>query len=636
MNIENYLDKIFDNVDSNIILDSEQKNIVKNESNCLLVVAGAGSGKTTVISAKVKYLIDIKKVNPEEILVISFTNESVNDLKKQINDKFCLSIKIQTFHKLGLEIIGFDKKYRIVDNLENILKSYFFRDIYFTNDYLHYLEYLYTYIDCQNLNRIKIKDKKEYVFESLEEVSIYNFLKLNNISFKYRIVNFNNVNSEFVFYKNNTKIIVRYLKYLKRNKKKKYYYIDLVENTNVIKKLSIELFNLGFSDYFINNNDIIYNKFLSLCCSFINNYKVNYIDENYFNILNKKYMNNLQIIGFLKIVYKAYKYYKNYNIKNKIIDFNDIINDSIQILKNNNPLKYKYLIVDEFQDVSKNRLEIIKLLVYYGVNFMALGDDWQAIYGFAGSNVNLFTNFNKFIKNSNVLKISKTYRNSQQLIDIAGDFVMKNNCQLKKNLLSDKSLDYPINVYFYDDKINKNEVLYNLLYEFYKKNKGVKILLLGRYKHELYNLIDKNYFGIKNNKIVCLKAPINIDFLTVHSSKGLTYDEVIILNLDDDIYGFPSQVVDNYLLSILKEKDNFYLEEERRLFYVALTRTRNHNYIFSNIDKPSIYLLELIKNKNINIENLTNKKIKFNKMICLNCGYFSLKSNYCPNCKNKM
>ena len=632
----NYLDKIFDNIDSNIKLDNEQKMVVKDESQRLLVVAGAGSGKTTVISAKVKYLIDIKKVNPETILVISFTNESVNDLKKQINDKFCLPIRIQTFHKLGLEIIGFDKKYRIVDNLENILKSYFFRDIYFTNDYLNYLEYLYTYIDCQNLNRIKIKDKKEYVFGSLEEVAIYNFLKLHNISFKYRIVNFNNVNSEFVFYKNDNKIIVRYLKCLKRNRNKKYYYIDLIENSNVIIKLSDELFDLGFNHYSINDVDVIYNKFLSLCCSFINNYKVNYIDESYFNFLNKKYINDFQTVSFLKIVYNAYKYYTNYNKKNKIIDFNDIINNSILVLKKHNPLKYKYLIIDEFQDISKNRLEIVKLLINYGVNFIALGDDWQAIYGFAGSNVNLFTNFNKFIKNSNVLKISKTYRNSQELIDVAGNFVMKNKNQLKKKLISDKSLKYPINIYFYDDKINKNEILYHLICEIYNKNKTTKILLLGRYKHELYKLIDKKYFLIINNKIKCLKSSINIDFLTIHSSKGLTYDEVIILNLDDDVYGFPSQVVDNSLLSILKEEDNFYLEEERRLFYVALTRTKNYNYIFSNIDKPSIYLLELIKDKNVNIKNYTNKKIKFKKMICLNCGYFCFKSDNCPNCKNKM
>ena len=141
-----YLNNIFNEFNPNIKLDDEQKRVVLNDSKNSLIVAGAGSGKTTVISAKVKYLIDIKKIEPSKILVISFTRESVNDLKRQIIDGLRLEIIIQTFHKLALSIIGKNNSYKICDNLKNILSIYFLRDIYFTPDYLSYLNYLYTFV----------------------------------------------------------------------------------------------------------------------------------------------------------------------------------------------------------------------------------------------------------------------------------------------------------------------------------------------------------------------------------------------------------------------------------------------------------------------------------------------------------
>ena len=106
-------------IDKNIKLDTEQKQVIMNMSNNCLVVAGAGCGKTTLITVKAKYLVDVLNIDVKDILIISFTNESVNDLKQKINSEYHLDIDIKTFHKLGLEIIGKNKKIKIVDNLEN-------------------------------------------------------------------------------------------------------------------------------------------------------------------------------------------------------------------------------------------------------------------------------------------------------------------------------------------------------------------------------------------------------------------------------------------------------------------------------------------------------------------------------------
>ena len=636
--IEKYLDTIFEQANLNIKLDQEQKQVIlDNHENCL-VIAGAGSGKTTVISAKVKYLIDIKKVDPNNILVISFTKESVNDLKKQIINNLNLNINIETFHKLALEIIGKNQKFTICDNLENILNIYFSRDIYFTDYYLEYLEYLYTFFYKQNTNYYKIDN---YKVITLEEVAIINFLKLTNIKFKYEIVNFNQIISKFILYINNKKIIINYLKKDRKIIRKKANSFNIIKGTSILTTLKNILLKLDIFNYKImEDEDIEYRKFLSLCTSFINNYKVNYIDNQYLKKLKTKYINNYQLTLFITIITRALKYYTNHNQNNNIIDFNDIINQAVKKLKNISFTKYKYVIIDEFQDISKNRLEIIKLLSQNHSKIIAFGDDWQAIFGFAGSDVNLFINFPKIFRDCNILKISKTYRNSQQLINLAGNFIMNNNYQLKKQLLSDKTLFNPVIVYFYDKNNIKSELIYNIILEIINVNPSSRILILGRYKFSLKEIIDKKYFDIIDNKLVCLNLNVDITFLTAHASKGLTFDETIILDVNDNIYGFPSQIVDNYELQILKNEEKYYLEEERRLFYVALTRTKNHNYIISDIENPSIYLLELLKNKNIKNINLTKTKLKINKTICYNCGYFFSKNKkrnlICPKCHNKI
>lgn len=631
-----YLNNIFNEFNSNIKLDDEQKRVVLNDSKNSLIVAGAGSGKTTVISAKVKYLIDIKKIEPSKILVISFTRESVNDLKRQIIDGLRLEIIIQTFHKLALSIIGKNNSYKICDNLKNILSIYFLRDIYFTPDYLSYLNYLYTFVYIQNKSYFKINDKISVT--SLEEIAIVNFLNLTKINFKYKIINFNNIISKFILYIENNIVVINYLNKYKRKKTKKNIY-NIVKDNDVIFNIRKILEKNGVYKYdIIENNEIEYIKFLNVCCSFINCYKVNNINEYFLISLIKKYEKNYQISLFLNVIFNAYKYYINHNKINHILDFNDIINEAIKKLKQEEFNKYKYVIIDEFQDISKNRLEIIKYLSKYKTNIIACGDDWQSIFGFAGSDVNLFINFPKIIKNCEVLRITNTYRNSKQLIDISGNFIMKNNHQLKKELKSGKSLDKPIIINFFDEKNNISKLIYDVILNIVNKSVDSNILIIGRYKFSINKIIDKEYFDFKNNRLVCLKKNINVTFLTAHSSKGLTFDEVIILDMDDDIYGFPSQIVDNLELSILKNKDNFYFEEERRLFYVALTRTRGHNYLFSHIDKISPYIYEFLDLKEVEVINYTKRKIKRNVILCKNCGYF-FKNNIrfkhiCPNCGN--
>ena len=101
INLKDYFDKMFRHVDENIVLDDEQRKAILTDEDYNLIIAGAGSGKTTTLAAKVKYLVEIKNIKPEQILIISFTNKAVDELKERINDQFRIPAKICTFHKFG-------------------------------------------------------------------------------------------------------------------------------------------------------------------------------------------------------------------------------------------------------------------------------------------------------------------------------------------------------------------------------------------------------------------------------------------------------------------------------------------------------------------------------------------------------
>lgn len=461
--MEEYFDNLFIDIDKNIYLDSEQRKVILDDSKYLMIVAGAGSGKTTTMSAKVKYLVEIKKVNPKNIVLISFTNKAVFELKDRINDSFNIPCHISTFHSLAYKILK--------------------------------------------------KSGKKFEIMTFPHKIVENFFKAN---------------------KKEAKIL----------------------------------------------------KNPQYCIEFINLYKNNPV---VFHNKTKK------ITSLLKL----YNYYINYMKENDQIDFEDMINLCYEYLKNNDvKLKYEYIIIDEFQDISLNRYKLIKLISKISdAKIIAVGDDWQAIFSFAGSEVNLF---HEFSKKANVLKITNTYRNSQELIDTAGSFVMKNNGQIKKQLKSNKKLKKAINIVGVFKKTRCLCTIIDQLVSEFGLNQ--KILLIGRYQFDIDSYVDNKKIIKENSKIIYSKyKDLKITFLTAHASKGLGYDNVIILNVNNDEYGFPSlKKTDKIKKKMIRTEEDYLYAEERRLFYVALTRTKNKVYLLYDIGKKSVFLKELHKYKEIN------------------------------------
>ena len=155
--------------------------------------------------------------------------------------------------------------------------------------------------------------------------------------------------------------------------------------------------------------------------------------------------------AFLKIVKPILIYYEEKLKEKNAIDFNDMINKATEYINNHDiTFPYKYIIIDEYQDISYGRYKLIKAIIERsGAKLICVGDDWQSIYRFSGSDLDLFTNFEKYFGETSILKIEQTYRNSQELLDIASKFIEENPNQLKKVLKSNKHIENPIEVINY-------------------------------------------------------------------------------------------------------------------------------------------------------------------------------------------
>lgn len=765
---------LFDDLDGKS-LDSQQREAIVVDEDAVKIIAGAGSGKTFTIQGKVKYLTEKRDVDPSEILAISFSNASVDDLKERIAEP----IDIKTFHKVGKDILTQYNQYSRPDTsaLKRIIKRYltkkalknediskklieFFSfyinvppsddDIKYEGDLLDWQEG----VDFSTLKR-RFKNKQREtlnneIVRSYEELYIANFLFIYGIKYTYeKIYSYPNKNferefnkfKEFLFsfneeipdelknditkdllnltdifeeyeikdylpdfYLDDYNIYIEHFglnrncenhliggksseEYVKemewKRKVHKKYGTTLIETfsyyqsenrllTRLAEKLQAQGVEFNEIDYREVYRILLENKtikewedFIVLLKTFIELFKGNNYDETKFKEFYdyvgglKDSFSKDRTIAFLKIVEEIYNDYEAYLLKIKKIDFNDMINKASDcIVKNGLDLPYKYIIVDEYQDTSFTRYNLLRNICdSIGAKIMVVGDDWQSIYSFSGCDVNIFTKFDNFFDVCETRYIEKTYRNSQQLIDASSNFVMKNPDQTRKELKSSKSLKYPIKLVNFDndfDEILKFElIIKNIINQSTFKNK--KILILGRNNKDIFNLLKnfnvENEYGkrkfeilgdedkLRRNKfvkIVYRESPdVNIEYRTVHQSKGLECDNVILINLKNWKAGFPNKMVDDPVLNFVKRNgDSFSYAEERRLFYVALTRTKNNVYLLAPYFKSSVFVQELKTDANVELLNLEHNRLETLKNIEKNGERYVIPTKLkCPVCK---
>lgn len=482
-------DDFFDNING-YALDEQQKKAILEAEKYSLIVAGAGSGKTLTLVGKIRYLLEIKKIKPEEILCISFTNESTKSLKEKINHP---KVHVFTFHKLAMSI------------LDTLTVDYFVAPPSFLEETIDLFF-------------------QEHLWE-------HSFLRKQ---FKREIKN------PFLTKKN-------YMTFLSSDKFKN------------LKKVMAT--------------------FLSL-------YSTHNLSTQEFSSLFKQSKNN----SLLFLLYAIMHFYEREKLNKQYLDFDDLIKKASILCQEHTICHYKEVIIDEFQDTSRLRLDFISHVVHStNANLTVVGDDFQSIYKFSGCDLNIFLNFQEYFPEAKTFKIENTYRNSQELIKIAGDFVMKNKWQIKKDLRSHKHLKQPIFLVRY---VNKYKTLLKII----KRIEKEEILILGRNNFDIYAFIPKEKITwLENGYFILEQYSFSLRYLTVHKSKGLESDQVILINLENKELGFPCQRKSHSLTFLIQPKDHFLYEEERRLFYVALTRTKNVCFLLIPWFHASLFVKEIKK-----------------------------------------
>lgn len=653
-------------------LDKQQRrSIVSEEDNCL-VISSAGSGKTSSIVGKVKYLIEVKGVSPEKILLISYTNKAAAELTERMNVE---GLKGYTFHKLAIDIIGKSTgiKPSICSNTDVLLMEIYRKmldDKNFKKDVLEcfvdYGIYETWWEKRESERREQLSEQKNAQFKALfpdmdgksfyvrseQEQKICFVLSSLSVRFRYEEPyehqladeNHSQYCPDFSIYYECGGVTQRiYLEhfgvdehglvpiwfakeknisYEEANKK----YNDGITwkraahhkfGTKLLVTTSADFHYLEIKDklkellseagvpFKEKSDEDLYDavlpkkskqekSFVRLVTTFVTLIKSSCKSINDVLVQAKRKGDDQSAFIIEKIFLPMYKCYEKTLADSGRIDFTDIILQATEICRNLRPVEYDYIIVDEFQDISVDRYNFLKVLRNgsHPAKLYCVGDDWQSIYRFSGSDMALFNQFPKYFGATEINKIETTYRFGEPLVSKSSLFIQRNSTQIKKNIHS-SMFEMKTELEFCPyDKRKYCDIIERRISSIPSDK---SLFLLGRYSFDDYYLSYRYKCERDRDRCYYMICGRKVEFLTVHKSKGLEADYVIILQCNKGTYGFPSLVSDASVLNyVLTESDKFPYGEERRLFYVAITRAKVKTIVLYEERNPSVFVDEFL------------------------------------------
>jgi DNA helicase-4 len=268
---------------------------------------------------------------------------------------------------------------------------------------------------------------------------------------------------------------------------------------------------------------------------------------------------------------------------------------AVQALKGGPGLKdIKYVLIDEFQDISIGRAEFIKALLHASgdAKLMAVGDDWQSIYRFSGSDISVMTSFGEHFGRHEVRHLPETFRFDQMVESVASRFVLKNEAQIKKKVVAKSGRNLKSVILWHPNK-ESGSLLESISQNIPVSNsEKSSVLILARYNFY------RDQLGIAELK--AQRPDLELKFSTVHSAKGAEADYAVLVGVKSGRYSFPSEIADDPLFDlILSATEHFEHAEERRLLYVALTRTKNTVYVVGDPSAESTFFRELTEDPDV-------------------------------------
>lgn len=658
----------FDAVEATPLTEEQRIASIEMEDRNLLVAA-AGSGKTSTVVGKVGYALIKELVQPNEILVLAFNNHAAKELEERIRLRLAhllrdREIKVKTFHALGMEVIaettgkkpsvanfaggGETSESQLMTELVNGLLG---TDPAFVIQWLMFLsvcrkparnpadfkslEEWQNYVrqsgDYQDGKNGYLTLNKEVV-KSQGELAIANWLYMQGVAYEYeRPYEYETADRKYRQYRPDFYFpdINCYLehyaldadghppkafgqKYRDSMAWKRHLHqekgTDVFETTfaefvsgTLFEKLEHELTQRGITlkprsaEEILDrlNRPEISAEVGSLLRTFIKHAKSNELKPDGLSALANQSPQPFRAKRFAAIASKVMAAYTDKLNTRGEVDFEDLIVDAANhAARDGFSHPYKLILVDEFQDISRARAKLLLSLLDKAPDckLFAVGDDWQSIYRFAGSDIAIFTNFAQVFGHTATNYLTQTFRSNQGIADAAANFVMRNPAQMKKRVVAqDKTTENVMVVrqYVRLDEIEAliTDALIEIAQESSSQNPA-RVFILGRYRRQAPSRMGEWHREFAGKLI--------IEFKTIHSSKGLQADYVILIGLNTGRNAFPSEIADDPLLQmVMPSPEGFPYAEERRLFYVALTRARQRVYLLGGKYTLSCFLSDL-------------------------------------------
>ena len=646
----------FDRVEVQPLSDEQRRAVVIDEDRNL-VVAAAGSGKTSVIVAKAGWLTWREYRQPEELLVLAYGKSAQEDLEKRIkgrlDDEEASRLTVRTFHSLGRAIIGEagdklptvaqvaeDHKALSVllrdivkgllgdEKLSRIVRRWFqefFSPYRSQHEFRNWGEY-WNYIREHEIRSLK-GDK----VKSFEECEIANFLYLNGVVYEYEAeYEHNTRTSQRGQYKpdfhlpeagiyiehfalnasGNTPPFIDRKQYLRSMKWKRRLHAKhgtvLIETFShekavgkLTKKLSEKLAAHGVTLSPIPSDQVFaalreqekVDRFTRLVTTFLHHFKGAQLSFREVARRAAKAGDRLRAQAFLALFEPIFERYQELLSGQGQIDFHDMINKATKHVEAGRFLSpFRYILVDEFQDISPGRARLLKALLDQSpdAQLFAVGDDWQSIYRFAGSDIAIMREFGDHFGHTEQTYLETTFRCDDRIAEVATKFVLSNPAQIRKRVRSTRRADGPcVHVGLPAEDLSLlEEALDRIVADAANHGEKSTVLLLGRYGHtrpkDMSELTERH-------------PELDLTYMTVHGSKGLEADYVVVLGLRAGKYGFPTEIADDPLIDlVLPAVETHPHAEERRLFHVAMTRARRAVYLLADRGAPSSFVQELI------------------------------------------
>ena len=703
-------------------LNDGQREAVVSEDNRILVLAGAGSGKTKTLLQKLIYLIEEKEISPSSILAITFTKNATNEMidrliisadttgqyetmlfDKQLSKadkdkeriynqkkyKWIDGLTVRTFHGFCYGVLRsygvneFDNKFRIIGNekrdeedelSKNVAPETVFEVVHKllieqcedTNFLLQLKRYILDYIIDKihlkkndtnilpkdgkyftTLDGTKVRSKSEqfiadwfyrhsikYEYEPLLNIKDFSFrpdfyipeanLYIEHVSDK----SYSTKDKEEQFVKGNL-LLVKTFESMTRDSALFNHTLDkIVKNrlpANYLNTVSLT-YKEEFNGYHEDVKD-----FVSQIMRITDMIKVENIDLNLV-LENARKDQHERVRNFYELAIPIVQKYIHYCTDKSYLDFNDLISRTTSLFQNHEDIankyksKYQYILVDEFQDVNNLQVELIKLLLKDQTQLFCVGDDWQSIYGFRGSNVSYIVDFENHFVNSKVIKLSLNYRSTQNIVGASNEVIKHNKFKVEKEIFSSKRSEHKIVIYSGNSEDENIQFCFNKVQELLREGlTNDDILFLYRRS----NMYSPYFYRFKNENI-------RVQSKTIHGAKGLEAKVVFIIGLTQGNGGFPDIWLEDRIFQVIKKANHdLLMEEERRLFYVAITRAKDKLFLITEKGNESSFLKEIPEiftvKTSIPIKSVVDKVITCPKCFSQLEKLFS----FCPYCGQK-